>query len=56
VLCDDLIASGSTAAAACELITRAGGAIEEVACLVELGASQGREKLAGYSVFSLLQL
>jgi adenine phosphoribosyltransferase len=56
VLCDDLIASGSTAAAACELIEAAGGTVEEVACLVELHASRGHEKLAGYTVFSLIQL
>ena len=56
VVCDDLIASGSTVAAACELVTMAGGEVEEVACLVDLGTSQGCEKLAGYPVFSLIQL
>jgi adenine phosphoribosyltransferase len=56
VVCDDLIASGRTVAAACELVTMAGGEIEEVACLLELHAPQGHEKLSGYPVFSLIQL
>jgi adenine phosphoribosyltransferase len=56
VVCDDLIASGRTVAAACELVSMAGGEIEEVACLLELHAAQGHEKLAGYPVFSLIQI
>ena len=56
VVCDDLIATGSTVAAACELVTMAAGKVEEVACLLDLGARQRREKLAGYPVFSLIQL
>ena len=55
VVCDDLIASGRTVAAACELVTMAGGKVEEVACLLELHPRRGHE--AGrYPVFSLIQL
>ena len=56
VVCDDLISSGRTVAAACELVTMAGGEIEEVACLLELHAPQGHAKLSGYPVFSLIKL
>ncbi len=56
VVFDDLLASGRTIAAACELVSTAGAKVAEVACLVELNKARGREKLAGYSVFSLIQL
>lgn len=55
VVFDDLLASGGTIAAACELVARAGGIVEEVACLVELPTLKGREKLTKYEVFSLIQ-
>ena len=56
VVCDDLIATGSTVAAACELVTMAGGKVEEVTCLLELDPSQRRAHLAGCPIFSLIQL
>lgn len=55
IVFDDLLATGSTTEAACELVEMAGGVVEEVACLVELTGLKGREKLAGYEVVSLIQ-
>ena len=53
---DDLIATGGSAAAAAELVKRAGGEIAGFAFLVELENLHGREKLYPYSstVISLL--
>ena len=46
VVLDDLLATGGTAAAACELIRRAGGTIVEVDFLIELTFLNGRAKIA----------
>jgi adenine phosphoribosyltransferase len=56
VVFDDLLATGRTLAAACELVALAGGTVEEAACLVELPSLGGRALLASYPVFSLIQL
>ena len=55
VVVDDLLATGGTIAAATKLIEQAGGSIVELAFIIELAFLGGREKLAPYSVFSLLQ-
>jgi len=52
LLFDDLLATGGTAAASAKLIEQAGGKVIEIAFLVELAFLTGREKLAGYEVFS----
>ena len=54
LLIDDLLATGGTARASCELIESLGGEIVACAFVVELDELGGREKLAGYSVHSLL--
>ncbi|HET9220990.1 MAG TPA: adenine phosphoribosyltransferase [Roseiflexaceae bacterium] len=55
VVVDDLLATGGTVAATCELVELAGGKVEEVAFLIELEFLHGREKLEQYPVFSLIR-
>src|SRR5512140_2758618 len=52
---DDLLATDGTAAATVELAKSLGGEICGAAFAVELTFLNGRKKLAGYDVFSLLQ-
>ncbi|HEY1423590.1 MAG TPA: adenine phosphoribosyltransferase [Candidatus Acidoferrum sp.] len=55
ILCDDLLATGGTAAATVKLIQKLGGKVEGTAFAVELTFLNGRAKLPGLDVFSLLQ-
>ncbi|MEK6875089.1 MAG: adenine phosphoribosyltransferase [Nanoarchaeota archaeon] len=54
---DDLIATGGTALAACELIKRLNGNIEECSFIMELPELKGREKIenSGFKVFSIVE-
>lgn len=45
LLVDDLLATGGTAAAACELVKKAGGKLVGVAFVIELEDLKGKEKL-----------
>ncbi|GAB3589029.1 adenine phosphoribosyltransferase [Angustibacter peucedani] len=51
---DDVLATGGTAEACCELVERAGAEVVEVAMLLELSFLHGRERLPGRVVHSLL--
>lgn len=51
---DDVLATGGTAAAVCQLVEKLGGRVAGVGFVVELDFLHGRNKLAGYDVFSLL--
>lgn len=51
---DDLLATGGTAAAKCELVEELGGEVAGVAFVVELTFLPGRERLAGRDVLSLV--
>jgi adenine phosphoribosyltransferase len=51
---DDLLATGGTAAALCDLVEQAGGVVAGCAFVIELEFLNGRERLAGYDVRSLL--
>ncbi|MGB7234134.1 MAG: phosphoribosyltransferase family protein, partial [Candidatus Acidiferrum sp.] len=55
ILCDDLLATGGTAAATVKLIEKLGGKIDGAAFAVELTFLKGRSKLNGVEVFSLIQ-
>jgi adenine phosphoribosyltransferase len=55
LICDDLLATGGTAAAAVKLVRELGGTVAGAAFAVELGFLNGRAKLPGIKVFSLLQ-
>jgi adenine phosphoribosyltransferase len=54
LMVDDVLATGGTMAAGCRLVEQAGGTVVGCAFLVELGFLKGREKLAGYDVYSLI--
>lgn len=51
---DDVLATGGTMAAGCELVRSAGGVVLGCAFLVELGFLGGRDKLKGVDIFSLI--
>lgn len=55
IICDDLLATGGTAAATGKLVAKLGGKIEGAAFAVELTFLNGRSKLDGVEVFSLIQ-
>jgi adenine phosphoribosyltransferase len=55
LIVDDLLATGGTAKATCDLVEKLGGEIVGVAFVIELNFLNGREKLKEYDVFSLLQ-
>jgi adenine phosphoribosyltransferase len=52
---DDLLATGGTISAAGALIENAGATVEELAFVIELAFLNGRDKLSGYPIFSLIQ-
>ena len=51
---DDVLATGGTAAATVDLVTRAGGVVVGLSFLLEITALDGRARLAGHDVRSLL--
>lgn len=55
LLVDDLLATGGTMEAGCQLIEKAGGKVAGCAFLVELSFLKGRDRLVGQDIFSLLQ-
>jgi len=57
LLVDDLLATGGTATAACNLIKKLGGEIIECSFIVDLPDIGGKKKLesAGYKVFNLVE-
>jgi adenine phosphoribosyltransferase len=52
---DDLLATGGTAAALCELVEQLGGVVVGCGFLIELGFLTGRERLQGRDVHALLR-
>ncbi len=55
LICDDLLATGGTSAAAVELVRGLGGEVAGAGFAVELTFLNGRTKLPGLDVFSLMQ-
>jgi len=53
---DDVLATGGTAEAACELVERAGASVEAVEVVLELLFLHGRDKLAGRPVHAMLSV
>lgn len=55
LIIDDLLATGGTAAAACQLVEKVGGEIVSIAFVIELDFLNGREKLPkGKNVVSMV--
>jgi len=52
---DDLLATGGTCQASCQLIERMGGKIVGCAFIIELPELRGRERLAQYDLHSLIE-
>jgi adenine phosphoribosyltransferase len=55
LIVDDLLATGGTASAAARMVRESGGTVAGLGFVVELTFLNGRRKLAGNEVFSLLQ-
>jgi adenine phosphoribosyltransferase len=55
IIADDLLATGGTAKAVCNLVEQLGGTVAGLVFVVELEFLPGREKLQGYDVRSLIK-
>ena len=56
LIMDDVLATGGTAQAACELVESAGATVEAVEVVLELCFLHGRSKLAGRPVHAMLSV
>jgi adenine phosphoribosyltransferase len=54
LLVDDLLATGGTMRAACELMEKVGAQVVGIACVIELRDLQGRERLTPHEVHALI--
>lgn len=55
IIADDLLATGGTALAAAKLVEKCGGVVVGFTFVVELEFLNGRNRLAGYDVISLIK-
>jgi adenine phosphoribosyltransferase len=55
LIVDDLLATGGTAKAAADLVSRLGGEVYALAFLIELVGLNGRERLEGHHLHTVLQ-
>jgi adenine phosphoribosyltransferase len=55
LIVDDVLATGGTASAAAQLVRKMGGDLHALAFLIELQFLNGKSKLTGEKVFSVLQ-
>ncbi|MBI4652597.1 adenine phosphoribosyltransferase [Candidatus Desantisbacteria bacterium] len=55
LIVDDLLATGGTAGAVVELVSKLGGNIAGIAFIIELSFLNGKDKLPGQKIFSLIQ-
>ncbi len=55
LIIDDLLATGGTAKATADLVKKIGGKIQGILFLIELSFLNGRKKLKGYPVYSVIK-
>lgn len=55
LLIDDLLATGGTAKASCELVEKLGGEIVACAFVIELAMLRGRDQLTNYPIHTLVK-
>ncbi len=55
VIADDLLATGGTIEATIKMVEQLGGIVVGIAFLIELSYLEGRKKLEGYDVFTLMK-
>lgn len=55
IVLDDLLATGGTAAAACELVEKVGAKVAGIGFVIELGFLEGRGRLGGREIVSLVK-
>ena len=55
LILDDLLATGGTAKAMCDLVKKSGGDIAGIAFMIELTDLKGRDKIKEYDYFSLIK-
>jgi adenine phosphoribosyltransferase len=55
LIVDDLLATGGTMKACCDLVQRVGGDVVGLACLIELVGLNGRDRLKGFDIHTVLQ-
>jgi adenine phosphoribosyltransferase len=55
VIVDDLLATGGTAMAACQLVKQLGGNVTEIDFMIELTFLKGRDRLKDFPVFSAVR-
>ncbi len=55
LILDDLLATGGTAKAMCDLVKKAGGDIVGIAFMIELSDLKGRDKIKEYDIFTLIR-
>jgi len=54
LMVDDLLATGGTMKAACELVEKVGGDIVGITCLIELTDLKGRERLSPHEIHTVI--
>ncbi len=55
LICDDVLATGGTCSAAIKLVERLGGNVKGCFFLIELKFLNGKDKIKGHDIFSLIQ-
>lgn len=55
LIVDDLLATGGTLAATCRLVEKLGGTVFGIAAIIELAYLNGRDKLSGYDIYTLVR-